>query len=843
MAWLGSLDAGAQVPFLRLLAVPGCGDEATVEVLADIARHMSKLPPDGRTQVTELLLHCAWLADHHADATPLNRLLPDIRDEIASDRMLSIRLMQLDFRGTAERLLGHALRQTLRSRDSTPQQQLTAYSRTLASMLIDGVGRFDTAALFVLRSLVEKEGPLRIVPSIRTHEYLVRLEQFLAADSGLPALIDELSAIEPVHEGPARLIRIECGSPDPDRRQRALSVVASLLCFPRQEDGMGICWLIAPNIQMHLNRPERLLQNMVHWFEHGEIPNKGASGVEYALVPTLHPAHALKEMDRPMVDAPDFLRSPAVVRLVGAVMHACGAGFPEVQEAVMSARDELAQALKPLTLRALLERVLLQRTGLSQRMLERPARTLSPGKLEDIRRYERRLEDCIADLEASHTSLLMFAWAGTIGGDVLRQKLMISWARIESSLGLESETRSTARERAEHLGAVRNLFLTCATFRYKCSGASNNTTGTELELCLRLPQAAGGGTRVRSLQDLQQWLTCLSAEVCKQVGNPDAEIHRWWVGVLGGSRFQRSSSHVLSDILVAWSGAFGRADLESAEFAMKPLITLNPRVTSLVSFPLQIELASVTVQWGVLPLADFRLSDEASLKQLVRMLREMHRLQPDALQETLRSNHGRLHLLYAGVRGLSSLHNMNLLPEHPLLLKAWTDDAGMSTGTWIRTTLVEPVRAKLRDSVTDGAALALLVDVLKACHLRDSVSPQALADELLASVRRAGGKDGGGIRLRDLVTVLQQAGERRTGKCFESRDPLKNGLSLALIGHTSVAGPRLVYADPNWQNADRLFFCFDPIRKKIGHFVGLEVAQPNGQRTVVPTMVMSCFFF
>lgn len=842
MAWLDALDADAQVAFRRVL-IPNAGEYGAIaDVLADIAGLVLNLSPEDQTMVHDFLLLGAWMVDHHPEPMPLPDLLEGLREVLGTGQLFSVQMMRHGMRNRAETHITNTLQQVLQGHFATPQLKLTHHSRVFSSLLIDNAGRFDTAARFVLRSLVDRQGPLGILPPIRTHEYLVRLDQLLAPDGGLPALIDELSAIEPLHEGPARLIQIECATPTPERCQRAECILAALMCFPRQEAGMGICWLMAPNIQIHLNRPERLLQHMAHWFEHGQIPTRGVSGLDHTLVPTLHPVHALQELKQPIAAEPEAQRA-AVKRLVDTIHRTCGGETDDAIAEVVLAWEQLAVRRRPITLRALLERALLQRTGLRPAVLHRPRSTLSPQRLEDVRRYEQRLEDCIATLQASHTSLLMFAWANTIGGDVLQGKLVDCWGRIQSSLGLDSRSRSGPTERIDHIGAVKALFLSCATFRYKDDGASNNTVGTELALCLRLPQATGGGTRVRNLRELQQWLTHLSAHVCARAGEPDAAVHAWWVGVLERPRFQRTPDLAVADMLVAWSGATVRADLESAEYSRKPVITLNPRVAALDRLPLQVELSSVTVQWGLLPLPSMRLSDEASLKHLVRMLRDLHRLHPDALRETLQDNHGRLHLLYAGLRGERSLHNMNLLPEQPPLLNAWTDEAGVSTGTWIRTRLVDPARARLRGVVDEGEAVALLRSVLRACRLRPSVSPDALASELLASVRRVGGQGQPGIRLRDLVSVLRRAGERRSDKCFESRDPLKNGLSLAVLSQPPFCGPCLVYADPNWAGSDRLFFCHDPIRKSIGHFAGHQVTWSKDESGVVPVSAIGCFFF
>lgn len=842
MAWLDALDAGAQVAFRRVL-IPSAGEDgATADVLADIAGLVLNLSPEDQTMVHEFLLLGAWMVDHHPEPMPLPDLLEGLREVLTAGQLFSVEMMRHGMRNRAETHITNTLQQVLKGHFATPHQQLTHHSRVFSSLLIDNAGRFDTAARFVFRSLVDRQGPLGILPPIRTHEHLVRLEQLLAPDGGLPALIDELSAIEPVHEGPARLMQIECATPTLDRCQRAQCILAALMCFPRQEDGMGICWLMAPNIQIHLNRPERLLQHMAHWFEHGHISTEGVSGLDHALVPTLHPVHALQELKRPIGAEPEAQRA-AVRRLVDTIHHTCGGETDDAIAEVVLAWEQLAVRRRAITLRALLERVLLQRTGLRSAVLHRPRSTLSPQRLEDVRRYEQRLEDCIATLEASHTSLLMFAWANTIGGDVMRGKLVDCWGRIQSLMGLDSGSRSRTPERIEHMGAVKELFLSCATFRYKDNGASDNTLGTELELCLRLPQTTGGGTRVQNLQALQQWLMHLSAHLCARDGESDAAVHEWWVGVLKGPRFQRTPAHALADILVARSGTFLRADLESAEYSRKPVVTLNPRVAALDRLPLQVELSSVTVEWGLLPLPAMRLSDEASLKHLLRMLRDLHRLHPDALRETLQANHGRLHLLFAGLRGERSLHNMNLLPEHPPLLNAWTDEAGVSTGTWIRTTLVDPARARLRGVVGEGEAAALLRSVLQACRLQPPVSPEALATELLASVRRVGGQAQPGIRLRDLVSVLRRAGERRSDKCFDARDPLKNGLSLAVLRQPRFFGPCLVYADPNWAGSDRLFFCHDPIRKAIGHFAGHQVTWSKDESGVVPVSAIGCFFF
>ena len=717
-----------------------------------------------------------------------------------------------------------------------------------AKLFLNQDGTMDTAVFPALEQLLGTD-TTDLLPAGAADECRVRLRGLMDPRQRVPELVDGLTSIEPLHADVERLLCLQFG--DTGRYPLGLMVLMTLLADVRQPENMGICWLVARNAaHLRLSMGD-LLRKFGDWFRTGAFECMAEDGGMDTVVPELCPESALKWARKPVADWDDP-ESDTVLSLVKALGRAAPGWTDEHRaRAVRAAGHALRDQGRKLTPLALLRHALIAHLNhvhgwsLTESRLNRPVDRQSPPLRAKTELFEAMLEDCLMVIE-SRCGLNLFSvvWPRVMSAHAKRVRLAESWDIIQAVLldGIEPRRRPAGLD--AYLERLKATFMSCATLRYE----RDKTSGwVGLRLHLRLPDATGRGTPVRTAEQLREWLQWYVRKVPAPESSVDSAACRACLASrlaeAGHGQFARwfaprtASMHLAAPSDGVWflnMGSTVAGDILANPHHLPPVAVLGGGGSDQF---VELDLPTRQEQWdvGVVALVDSWAAPEKTLEGLLRLYQATEDEAGPEFQHVLERQGGRVVVdvpcLNDGSRHTMTLRLFSVGQDKPV--------------RWIRTHLIKPMQEGLRTHLMDQAEAAnWLRRVLNACDLKEGAKVEAAVQATVQRAMQRAMKRSldapGSCRLSDLVVALRWMRRNSWKGLFRDLDPRRNGLSVALLNHLPFKPPSLGYADPNWERgAERLYYALDIATGRVGHFCGHEARVPamDGRGGVRPRMV------
>ena len=811
-------------------------------------------PADVQQSVQLGLERMAWMIDQGAIGLGQDQgidQLEALKDILQTEQCPLAHLSKFDqlMADDVRRML--TTQSSLANDTSTEDPHASGWNFTLTTMLLGPDDRLTRTVLPFIEGLLQSDN-WDWLPRDHRGDRVDRLRQ-LVNNPKLLDDINELAGTEPVHPTAQRWLDLGGVDDYPSLRWKLARDGVSALFTPPLQDELNNCWLVARTRDNHHNDVPGLVDQWRNFLRNGTLSYRNAAGGIDEVEPDPYSEHAMQWAMQTrnhwavQNDATTFVEKDRN-KLVAALKRACpNAELTNEQwELSIKTQFDKLQAASRGKVRVLdvIEQVVAAYIGLSPAVLAHAHRLIREDgpDLERAKylltKHQTLVNDVLSAVEMETLSPLAHVLHSTYSAHLIKQKLELCWAPIETALREATNKPKPLPGMDEHLAKLREVFMQCANLRLDPSAEFDGEA--VFRLFLKVPGADGRGVAVRKGPEMIEWLehySTLAGQKGPASANTQPCLDRTKKAVRS-AQFQDSLTKgpslkplwlVPVEFDVRQRGDHNAAPRADGQY-------LDGRIGPSMGIQYQTFFHAGNQNY-VIKSRDVRkalwkrqMPAEECLSSLIKKTRS---LAGGALPFDFRSHveaHGGL-VFSPNMQSKASLHVHTFQPQHPSFLSSWNTMAGLSAQQWIAQALRKPMKQQQKQLLGTDEARAWTSRVLKRCKLKPGADVNAAVNKVLKMAN--GGVEPSAdhsLSLKSLISALDRLPASRARALFaDSGSQRKDQLTTAVLNEFPGDGaPFIVTAHTNWRKASHVAYGVNPFTGKIMHFQGRDVPLGGG---------------